>query len=238
MLAAAWTVYSEKGTIVLSNEKVIAKIQKLFARKESNFAAEAETALLMAQKLMLQHNISIADIPEAHEQEVVETAVKRSQTPTWHGAIADIIARNFRCKIMWRISCKTGKRVRYVVFIGLTDDVAVVSEAYSYAIALVRYNMRCIKKSQPQATTAYANTYIMGFIDGLEAKFQEQVERESWGLVLVTPALVQAKFDSLHPVEQKNVGRKAQCDNNPRVYKKGYQDGRSFDHTTKRIADE
>ena len=224
--------------MVLPKEKVIAKIQKLFARKESNFSAEAETALLMAQKLMLQHNISMSDIDEAviEEQEVVEMCVQRSQTPTWHGAIADIIARNFRCKIMWRISRKTGKRVRCVVFIGLTDDVVIVSEAYAYAIALVRYNMRCIKKQQPQAKTAYVNTYVIGFIDGLEAKFREQVQRENWGLMLVTPALVQAKFDSFHPAAQKNAGRKAQCYNNPRVYAQGYQDGREFDHTAKRIA--
>ena len=83
MLAAAWTVYSEKGTIVLSNEKVIAKIQKLFARKESNFAAEAETALLMAQKLMLQHNISIADI---HRKRRRGTALLRILSPETSGA--------------------------------------------------------------------------------------------------------------------------------------------------------
>ena len=222
----------------MSNEKVINKIQKLFARKQSNFAAEAETALLMAQKLMIQHGLTMQDIGETPLEniEVVELHIYNSQTPMWHGSIARILSSNFRCKNIWIWQNQNGKKIRIMTFIGYSEDVIIAKEAYVYALALVKYNIRCKKKRFPRITVAYINTYIDGFIDGLRAKFKEQVNHEQWGLILVTPVPVQVQYDSYNPITIKPKGKKPEKSKNQNAYSQGYVDGKTFNHEKIRIA--
>lgn len=224
----------------MPKEKIINKIQKLFARRQSSFAAEAETALLMAQKLMLEHGLKIEDIEQAPREElkVIEESAYHSQTPLWHGRIAVILSNNFRCKCIWTWQYRNGKKIKIMTFIGFPEDAAITKEAYMYAIALVNYNVRCIKKRYPRVTRAYINTYIDGFISGLNAKFKEQVDREKWGLILVTPVPVKEKFESLNPVITKPKGKKPEKSKNENAFNKGYQDGKTFDHNRKRVATE
>ena len=87
--------------------KILARIQKLLALSTSNFKEEAESALLKAQKLMLQHGVSSAEISfdsAAHEP-VVEREVYHAQTPLWHGRLAAVLASNFRCRTIWLCPC-------------------------------------------------------------------------------------------------------------------------------------
>lgn len=221
----------------LQNEKIINKIQKLFARKQSNYAAEAETALLVAQKLMIQHGLTMQDIGQLPSEEckVAEQSAYHSQTPMWHGKIANILAKNFRCKSIWLWKNRNGNTVRVMTFIGYPEDAAIVKEAYLYAIALVNFNIRCIKKRYPRVTRGYLNTYIDGFIVGLKTKFDEQVNKEEWGLVLVTPVPVQTQYDAYNPVTINPKGRPPEKSNNQKAFNQGYIDGKNFEHDRKRI---
>ena len=63
------------GVSYVPEHKVISKIQKLFARTESTFSAEAENALLKAQELMLKHGLTMEDIDlqtPVNDKEVAE----------------------------------------------------------------------------------------------------------------------------------------------------------------------
>lgn len=219
-------------------DRIVSKIQKLLARTQSNYAAEAESALLKAQELMVQHGLSLRDVQETQPEEaqnVEERGVFHSQAPMWHGRIARILADNFRCHSIWLWQYRAGRNIRVITFIGLTDDVQIVTEAYSYAISLVRFNLRCIKKRRPRITTGYLNTYIDGFISGLNAKFREQVDRQQWGLVLVKDKEVVSAYEAYDPTTITPKGRAPQKNNNPNAYHKGYIDGKSFDPSRKRI---
>lgn len=221
----------------MPDHKVINKIQKLFARTESTFSAEAESALLKAQELMLKHGLSMKDIGlEENTQEVKEETVYFSQAPIWHGSIAYILAENFRCKSIWDTVYRNNRKMKVITFIGLEEDVLIVKEAYMYAIELIRYNIRGIKKRFPRATAAYINTYIKGFIDGPNVKFHEQVKKENWGLVLVTPTLVEEAYQRYLPVAYKARGKKPEYSNNDNAYQKGYVDGKAFEHDRKRLS--
>jgi hypothetical protein len=135
--------------------------------------------LLKAQQLMLQHGLSLSDIQDHSDEAVIQENIACSQTPSWHGRIAVILANNFRCRIMWNHITLNGKKAKVVCFIGYASDIEVVKAAYIYAIALVRRNVRAIKKRFPRATIGYINKYIEGFVHGLSSKFREQVARSS-----------------------------------------------------------
>ena len=217
--------------------KIITRIQKLLALSASNFKEEAESALLKAQKLILQHGVSSAEISfdsDAHEP-VVEREVYHSQTPLWHGQLAEVLASNFRCRTIWFTRYRNDKKIRVMTFIGHEQDADVAAAAYVFAIALVKYNQRCIKKRFPRVTSAYLNTYVQGFIKGVRDKFSEQVKKESWGLILTTPAPVEKHYEDYNSTPLKPRGRAAELSKNDNAFGKGYQDGKTFDPDRKRI---
>lgn len=217
--------------------KIIVRIQKLLALSTSNFKEEAESALLKAQKLMLLHGLNNEDVTAecpAHEA-VVEREVYHSQTPLWHGRLAVILASNFRCRSIWFNRYRNDKKIRVMTFVGYEQDAEVAAAAYAFAIALVNYNLRCIKKRFPRVTRAYLNTYIQGFIKGVQDKFREQVKKEEWGLILVTPAPVEKHYEDYHSIPLKPRGQQAKLSKNDNAYEKGYQDGKTFDPDRKRI---
>lgn len=136
---------------------------------------------------------------------------------------------------MWTRIHYKDKKVKVICFIGFSNDIEVVKAAYNYAIALVRRNVRAIKKRFPRATTAYINAYIEGFIQGLYSKFKEQVDKHEWGLVVITPLPVQKYFTDIGTVPSKNLGRKPVVSKNQNVYKKGFIDGKFFENTASYI---
>ena len=218
--------------------KIVARIQKLLALSTSNFKEEAESALLKAQKLMLLHGLNSEEVsPDsaAHEP-VVEREVYHSQTPLWHGRLAVVLASNFRCRTIWITQYRNDKKIRVMTFIGHEQDADVAAAAYAFAIALVKYNQRCIKKRYPRVTSAYLNTYVQGFIKGVRDKFSEQVKKEAWGLILVTPAPVEKHYEDYNSVPLKPRGRAAELSKNDNAFSKGYQDGKTFDPDRKRIS--
>ena len=207
-------------------EKIMNRIKKLLDRAESNYSAEAESALLKAQQLMMQNGISKGDIEDIDVQPVIEKQAHHSQVSLWQGQVAYIIASNFRCKCYWHIDYQTGTKKRTMTFVGFKEDTVIAAEAYLYAIALVNRNIRKIRKRYPRVTIKYLNTYKKGFLDGLRAKFKDQVEKNDWGLVIITPVKVIEHFDSLGTVSTKV--RKIVESKNENAYQQGFLDGKSF----------
>lgn len=209
-----------------NKEKIRSRIKKLLNRAESNYSAEAESALLKAQQLMLEHGINKEDIETEDVQTVVERKAYHSQVTLWQGGVARVIASNFRCKHVWDTEYHAGKKKRVMTFIGFEEDAAIANEAYMYAIALVNRNIRKLRKRYPRVTIKYINTYKKGFLDGVSAKFKDQVNKNDWGLVLVTPMAVTEYYDSLGAVPLKQ--RKIIESKNENAYQQGFLDGKSF----------
>lgn len=66
--------------------------------------------------------------------------------------------------------------------------------------AIQFYTNRYIKENGIgvlQHTNRLKNDYMLGFIDGLERKFEEQVQEQEWGLVLVIPKEVEEKYEEI-----------------------------------------
>jgi hypothetical protein len=211
---------------ITHREKIMKRIKKLLDRAESNYSAEADSALLKAQQLMIQNGISKDDIEDIDLQPVIEKQAYHSQTSLWQGKVAYIIAANFRCKCYWHIDYQSGTKKKIMTFVGFEEDTVIATEAYLYAIALVNRNIRKIRKRYPRVTIKYLNTYKTGFLDGLHAKFKDQVEKNDWGLVLVTPVRVTEYFSSLGTVPTKT--RKIVESKNENAYQQGFLDGKAF----------
>ena len=124
-------------------ESIIAKIQKMLNTTTENGAteSEAETALLLAQKLMARHSLDVADI-EANsndketQKEVVEGfGSENVKLPWWYKQLASIIADNFRCYTFIKSYYATSK----IAFLGLKVDVEIAKSVFKFATIQIEH---------------------------------------------------------------------------------------------------
>lgn len=218
-------------------EDVIGKIRRLLALAErTTFQGEAEAALLQAQALLVQHDLSARDLEEVEtEQRVTDTAIDASgRMASWRGWLAQVIGDNFRVQA-YQTRMRHGlTRLR---FLGLAGDVEVAVAVYQAAAAAAeRLAEAYVSRERATAwgplgrgeASQIRSSFIGGFIYGLRDKFREQVDKQKWGLVLVQSEAVQEAVKALH----LGTGRTSQANYHGDLEARaaGYTCGRSFEY--------
>lgn len=131
-------------------ENWIRKIQGLLNKTTENGAteAEAQSAMLMAQKLMAKHGLDMADIDTEHEKVEKEIAEEYGnddgRLSWWHSSLARVIADNFRCYFFLR----SGYKRTRVVFMGLKEDAEVARSVFKFASAQIEHHARMYRKKR------------------------------------------------------------------------------------------
>ena len=157
------------------SEKIIKKIKNLMELAQDNPSdEEGQSALLMAQKLMLKHDIHLAQVEAHDEPEKFETgeAIGRSASVLrwWEKDMSIVISTNFRCYVVQERDRRTG--TSYIIFFGENKDAEMAAKVYDAALMYLRYRI----KRLPDKSPAYKNSYIRGFILSLSNRFKKQVE--------------------------------------------------------------
>lgn len=216
------------------NEKIIDKVQKLLNLAGNNPSREeAQSAMLMAQKIMARYHLDAKDIENKPEEKKVESMViDGNQCTAWAIRLANVVTNNFRCSLL---------RVpgRGLMFVGLTEDVAIAKGIYVFATQVLEKNMKKLRRQyrkQGLATDGISQDYAAGFIAGLNDKYKKQVEENEWALVLVKDALVVAETERL--INHK--GKTYQAKDKARrgdigLYTQGYQDGNTLRDNQKQL---
>ena len=216
----------------MNNGKVIDRIKKLLAMaNDGKFDHEAEAALLLAQKIMVEHNITMSEI------ESVETVNKKAvhtrltdysgRTPWWKKDLSQIIADNFRClSYISKIPGKTS-----ILIIGLEEDAEIAREVYQYAVSYIEdYTKKYMARlrRQGRSTQGVRNDWIGGFLSGLQHKFREQVSENEWGLVLVRDAVVEDAISKMNFKKEQRSGIKPRFRGSQEARQDGYNKGQAF----------
>jgi hypothetical protein len=220
-------------------EKIVDKVRKLLATaKGTTSEEEAQTSMLLAQKLLAKHGISMSDvdIEEQDSKNVVEENVTdpSGRTPWWKKQLAVVIADNFKCKTFIACGYKTTK----IMFLGLEVDVAVAKDVFQYAETVIdklakSYVGKIYRQGKP--TKGIRNEFIWGFITGLQDKFKEQVEKNNWGLVLVTDALVVQAYEDKGLRRASSGGIRPNFSGDAEARSEGYKHGQNFADNKKGI---
>ena len=198
----------------MTKEQVIEKIQKLLRLANSQNENEAQSAMLMAQKLMAQYKIELSQVEDAEidHNVVEEEADKKAHSTAWKRQLALLIAQSFQCE-----TYVVGYRSYKTVFIGKQANVKICKQVYEAAIRFIDFNFGIYwrttgKYKLPRDakwlgwtelpvsySIAQKSSYAMGFIHRLKGRFEEQkvkADKEGWGLVLVKdPDVVEYKLN-------------------------------------------
>ena len=220
----------------MTDKNIISKIEKLLALAGNNPSeAEAQAAMLKAQKLMAENNLTMKTLnqnKEPQKKEVVQEWFEGGQSCQWMRNLGKVIAINFRCDMM--VGPGYG-----LVFIGLKEDARICIQVFNFAAHTLEKNMRKIRRQyrkQGLSTEGVSGDYSMGFIKGLSDKFKEQVDQNNWGLILVKDNMVTEYCESVSKGRAKS-GKILNSSGDMGLYLKGYTDGKSLVIDQKCIAE-
>lgn len=202
------------------DEKVIEKIKNLIELANDGNDEEGQTALLMAQRLMLKHDVSLAQVEAfeekaSAEEESGENVVEaRKKMPWWIKSLHVILASNFRC---YSLTARRGD-VTEVSFFGSKSDVEMVSKIYEAAVLYLNYRL----KRLPDKSANYKNSYLHGFLHSLQQRFKSQVEE--FGLMVLPSEKVKEDFYGLYQGIKKSSVERPNA-TNAEAFSAGKNDG-------------
>jgi hypothetical protein len=121
-------------------ESVLKRIQKLLKMSTENGASENEAMLAAdkAQKLLQEHNLSIADIKDDSQVEPMESEDVEVDRDLWKGYIRNATAKLYFCSTYSTMKLDTHyKRVKVITFVGRKSNRMVATEMCKYFINTV-----------------------------------------------------------------------------------------------------
>lgn len=216
----------------MENNNIATKIQKLLNLSNNNPSSEeAQAALLKAQQLMAEHNITMEEASVESKPQMAKEFVEGGQSCYWKRLLAKLIADNFRCYTA--ISRGYG-----ICFIGKKEEIQIAVQLFNYTSSVLERNMQKLRakyRKQGLSTEGISGDYFDGFYNGLKAKFEEQVNKNNWGLILVKDKAVTEYFNSV--TKKSKIGsRRVQARSyNHSIYTQGYNDGKAT--TTQKCLD-
>lgn len=209
-------------------DDIIQKIKKALALAHGNSnAEEAHTAILLVQRLMVKHNLSMSDIPldKQKEKKTGRGYMNMGRVEWWQRRLSVIVADNFRCHSFYNSG-------NYVGFIGLEEDAKIAIEIFRFASEAIKFHSaKYLRENKERRSRKYAiaikNDYIKGFLNGLKDKFKEQVESESLAIVLVKDAIVVRAVEDMKL--KKGSPIRNTTANDGEALRQGYRDGKRFE---------
>lgn len=190
------------------------KLKKILAMIDgATSEGEARAASLALQRLLAANDMTLEDIDLTDDApEVNESAEKLGKrVPEWVKVLANVIAKNYRCRCYMQTShgaydywngrrAVTGTRF---VFVGESRDAVVASGCFRATKHAVEtcFKKFCDRRAEEYGTkigrrAGVKNSYCLGFIEGLESSYREQLERdETMALAIVVPESVTRYMD-------------------------------------------
>lgn len=180
-----------------ARENVIAKIKALFERTTENGCTEAEAiaAALAAQRLIVRHNVTDEELSERREDEPIVEVRSSEVSRNWASELAQVIARSFRCKTYLETRSRKRSKMKAYVFMGCETDATAAQVAFDY---LYRIGNELANQEARRQRELYDScssrgvrpSFCMGFARGVE----DELERQSLALMVVTPRRVEDAF--------------------------------------------
>jgi len=236
------------------NESIIKKIKGLLAiADDSKNDEESQSAFVLAQKLMMKHDIQQSEVDTSDDrQEITEgQATTYKKLFWWERRLARIISENFKVRYYYNNKILYGEShtKRSITFFGFKSDVLLSKEMYILAYDAIKkyceryveeyYTNNYYEERSKAKTTEIKNSYMSGFLYGLEEKFNQQVEqmKQEYGLMVITPHEVSKAYEEMG-ISSTMKPAKMPTITEIQAYQKGYTEGEKIDYLKNTIDDD
>lgn len=213
-------------------ENIVLKIKKLLALSKSSNENEAKSSLLMAQKLLMKHKLTMKEINEYKETSIKELKTDITyKKAKWKGKLAKVIANNYKCYVYSEVNYSN-----QIMFFGREEDTTICKIVLEYAIDSINSKVKLLQKEAKKnymSVKGIENDYALGFISGLEKAFEEQKRKykDEWSLVVLKDKEVVEEYENFskgfktYPIKY--------VVENGKHFNEGVKDGKNFDITTR-----
>ena len=219
---------------MFDEKRMIEKIRAVLALAQNNLSKEeSQSAMLMAQKLMAEYRISKKKLRKPKESQVENKNMRLySRLPQWQTELATVIARNFRCKSAIAIMKYEDSNQEFsaIRFYGHAEDIEMCTDVYNYAMKAVSGQANeyvRVHRNDENADASIRQDFIRGYIMGMDKKYNEQVNHNNWGLILVCPEDVIQEYDRNVNEVYRYRNEKIECYTKAII--DGYNMGEKFD---------
>ncbi|TYU25367.1 DUF2786 domain-containing protein [Listeria monocytogenes] len=235
----------------MDNEKIIRKVKRLLAlARENKNDEEGQTAFMFAQRLMLENNIKESELSD--DEAAMELITENNITIYkklfwWERSLADVIADNFRVKSFYKVRGSSSAKKSAITFFGLEKDLELAKEMYLLAYEAVVFHSKAYvndhykqtnEKRERYFTEQLKTSYIRGFLDGMDAKFREQISilRNEFEVLVLMPQKVEDEFEK-HSEDFGTYDLNIPAVESSHACAVGYEQGNSIDFTKSTISE-
>jgi len=184
-------------------ESILKRIQKLLKMSTENGASENEAmfAADKAQKLLQEHNLSIADIKDEDQVEPMDSEDVEVDRDLWKGYIRNSTAKLYFCKTYTTMKLdKHYRRIKVITFVGRKSNRMVATEMCKYFINTIERLTTEEFKAVP-GSRASINKMSHAFKQGAASRLSKRLHDK---YIEIVPAYIpQGNPDGL-PVLYKN----------------------------------
>ena len=184
-------------------ESILKRIQKLLKLSVENGASENEAmqAADKAQKLLQEHNLSIADIKDEDQVEPMDSEDVEVDRDLWKGYIRNSTAKLYFCKTYTTMKLdRHYKRIKVITFVGRKSNRLVATEMCKYFINTIERLTAEEFKAVP-GSRASINKMSHAFKQGAASRLSRRLEDK---YIEIVPAYIpQGNPDGL-PVLYRN----------------------------------
>lgn len=194
-----------------TNEDVLRKVRALLARTVENGAteAEAETSMKLAQKLLADNNLVMAEAePEVFQSDVIHLTLDKVNGHAWGGRWWVVLGQAVGKATFTKFYRSMPNEKPAVTFVGSHTDTQAAQEMYVWLnkcacdfAALRRKEFGigwCTKEEMP-----FTREYLVGFASGLYDRLsQTQDETAGSALILMTDAKAKQYMEQRFTVGQ------------------------------------
>lgn len=181
---------------------VLSRVAKLLALAQSPNEHEAQTAMKLAQKLMLEHNLSELEARRKRDYVSRELGEPMGRLEESVGLIGVVLREHFFVEVIqlrvWRP--REGSRGTVLEATGTADNVAMAEYVYSFlhhtAEALWEQHKRALRIKGDRDRRAYRAGVMTGFLEKLRL---EKKSNEEKGLVWIGDPALEKHYRTRYP---------------------------------------
>ena len=190
------------GAVVAERDRVLERVSKLLELARSANLNEAHTAMNAAQRLMLKHNLQVADTGTEQAYSFRHLGEPTGRIQLWARILAGILADHFFVEAIWVTIWQPlqGKPGSVLEVCGSRENLEIAAYTHAFLVDTAERLWQKYKKERALGGNRDRRSFIAGVMSGFREKLDAQ-ENQCRGQALVwkgDPALQQF-FSARHP---------------------------------------
>ena len=193
-----------------ARSRVVGRIQKLLALAESPEQNEAEAAMRAARRLLLKHNLSLAEARTETRYTWQQLGHPSARIPTHERILAGILGQHFFVSCVWvhAFDANRGRRGRVLEIAGTTENLEIAAWVHGWLLETAERLWRTHRRERRLGGDRDRRRFLQGVMVGFHEKLeQENADCAETGLVWTGDAGLDTWVDRRH--HRLRAGRRA-----------------------------